>query len=51
MKEDVFAGFSPEIRNQIIPLLAQIESLQKQLGNAVAVKDAEIAHLKEVIET
>ena len=51
MKEDVFAGFSPEIRNQIIPLLAQIESLQKQLGNTVAVKDAEIAHLKEVIET
>ena len=50
MKEDVYAGVSPEIRNLILPLVVQIESLQKQLDNTVAVKDAEIAHLKEVIE-
>ena len=29
----------------------QIETLQRQLDNTVAIKDAEIAHLKEVIET
>ena len=51
MKDDIFAGVSPEIRDLILPLMAQIESLKNQLDNTVAVKDAEIAHLKEVIET
>ena len=51
MNKDNFAGVSPEIRELILPLMVQIENLQQQLDNTVAAKDAEIAHLKEVIET
>ena len=46
MKEDINANVSPEIRAFLLPLLAQNEMLQQQLNN----KDAEISHLKEVIE-
>ena len=51
MKENYFAGISPEMREILLPLQTQIETLQRQLDNTVAIKDAEIAHLKEVIET
>ena len=51
MKDDVFAGVSPEIRDLLLPLQAQNETLRRQLDHTTAVKDAEIAHLKEVIET
>lgn len=47
MKEDNFAGISPELQSLVSPLKAHIEALQQTLNN----KDAEIAHLKEVIET
>ena len=50
MKEDMYAGVSPEIRVLLLPLQNRIEMLQQQLNNTVAVKDAEISHLKEVIE-
>ena len=50
MKEDICAGVSPEIRVLLLPLQNRIEMLQQQLSNTVAVKDAEISHLKEVIE-
>ena len=45
------SGVSPEFLMLLKGLHAQIEDLQKQLNNTTAVKDAEIAHLKEVIET
>ena len=45
------SGVSPEFLMLLKGLHAQIENLQKQLNNTTAVKDAEIAHLKEVIET
>lgn len=51
MKEDIFVGISPEMQEILLPLQTQIETLQRQLDNTVAIKDAEIAHLKEVIET
>jgi hypothetical protein len=47
MKKNDFAGISPELQAILLPMQAQIEALQRQLGN----KDAEIAHLKEVIAT
>lgn len=47
MKKNHFAGISPELQAILLPMQAQIESLQRQLGN----KDAEIVHLKEVIAT
>ena len=50
MKEDMYAGVSPEIRVLLLPLQNRIEMLQQQLNNTVAVKDAEISHLREVIE-
>lgn len=51
MKKNNFDGISPDIQALLLPLAAQIEALQQQLDNTVAVKDAEIAHLKEVIAT
>lgn len=50
MKEDMYAGVSPEIRVLLLPLQNRIEMLQQQLNNTVAVKNAEISHLREVIE-
>ena len=47
MKKNDFAGISPELQAILLPMQARIEALQRQLGN----KDAEIAHLKEVIAT
>ncbi len=47
MKKNDFAGISPELQAILLPMQAQIEALQRQLGN----KDAEIAHLKEVVAT
>lgn len=44
------SGVSPEFLMLLKGLHAQIEDLQKQLNNTKAVKDAEIAHLKETIE-
>ena len=46
-----FPGVSPEFLALLKGLHAQIEDLQKQLDNMKTVKDAEIAHLKETIET
>ena len=51
MKEDIFAGISPEIRDYLMSMQSQIKTLQQQLDDTVATKDAEIAHLKDVIET
>ena len=58
VQEDNFDNIPPEIKNLIqstvLPLQAQIDALQRQLAqleNANTIKDAEIAHLKEVIET
>ena len=42
MKEDNFAGISPELQSLVSPLKAHIEALQQTLNN----KDAEIAHDK-----
>lgn len=50
MKEDVFAGVSPELRELLLPLRSQIDERFRALENTVAMKDAEIAHLKDVIE-
>lgn len=51
MKEDIFAGASPELRELPLPLQDQIDERFRALENTVAMKDAEIAHLKDVIET
>ena len=50
MDTNNFPGVSPEFLAFLKGLHAQIEDLQKQLDNVTAVKDAEIAHLKETIE-
>ena len=51
MKEDIFPGVSPEIRGLLLSMQSQNEALQQQLHNTIATKDAEIAHLKDVIES
>lgn len=51
MKKNDFAGISPDLYAILLPMQTQIESLQRKLDNTIAVKDAEIAHLKEVIAT
>jgi len=51
LKEDNTSDFSPQNQDLILTLQARIDALQRQLDSTVAVKDAEIAHLKEVIET
>ena len=51
MKDERNAAVSPEIRDLLLSMQAQIESLQRQLNDTIAAKDAEIAHLKEVIAT
>ena len=51
MQDNTFVGYPPEVKDVFLDMQAQIASLQKQLDNTVALKDEEIAHLKEVIET
>ena len=39
MKEDIFVGISPEMQEILLPLQTQIETLQRQLDNTVAIKE------------
>ena len=51
MKDTIMAGISPELQELLLSLQGQIDTLNQQLESTIASKDAEIAHLKEVIET